>query len=65
VEQLNRALERRPTNPVYQLHVARALRANKEFGKARLAYEQALQLGGADFAEASAAREELAALPRS
>ena len=64
IEQFNKAIERRPANAGYHLHLARALRDNNEAGKARQAYERALQLGGGNFAEAGQARHELAALPR-
>src|SRR5262249_16460563 len=64
VEQFDKAIERRPANAGYYLHLARALRDNNEAHRPRQAYEKALQVGGGDFAEASKARQELAALPR-
>lgn len=64
IEQFNRAIERRPTNANYYLHLARALRDHNETARARQAYEKALQLGGGNFAEAGQVRQELAALPR-
>lgn len=65
IEQFRRAIDRRPTSPAYHLHLARALRDNGNTQQARVSYERALQLGGADFNEASQARQELAALKRS
>jgi tetratricopeptide (TPR) repeat protein len=63
-EQFNKAIERRPANAGYYLHLARALRENNETQRARQAYEKVLQLGRGDFAEANQARQEMAALPR-
>jgi tetratricopeptide (TPR) repeat protein len=63
-EQFNKAIERRPTNAGYYLHLARALRDNNETQRARQSYEKALQFGGGDFADANQARQEMAALPR-
>ncbi|MCI0339416.1 MAG: tetratricopeptide repeat protein [Acidobacteria bacterium] len=65
IEQFNKAIDRRPSNPIYHLHLARALRDNGDTQKARQAYERALQIGRANFAEANQARQELAALRRS
>ncbi len=62
IEQFNKAIEKRPLNPTYHFHLARVLRDNKELQKARQAYERAIKLGGADFAEADLAKQELAAL---
>lgn len=45
IEQFNKAIDRRPSNPIYYLHLARALRDNGDTRKARQAYERALQLG--------------------
>lgn len=64
IEQFNKAIERRPANAGYYLHLARALRENNEAARARQAYERALQVGGGNFAEAGQARQEMAALPR-
>jgi tetratricopeptide (TPR) repeat protein len=65
IEQFNKAIERRPAQPRYHLHLARALRDHNEAARARLAYEKALQTGGSDFAEAQQIKQELAALPKS
>jgi tetratricopeptide (TPR) repeat protein len=63
-EQFNKAIRRRPSNPTYHLHLARALRDHGDTQKARQAYERALQLGGSNFAEANQAKQELALLRR-
>jgi tetratricopeptide (TPR) repeat protein len=63
-EQFYKAINRRPSNPIYHLHLARALRDHGDTQKARQAYERALQLGGSNFAEANQARQELALLRR-
>jgi tetratricopeptide (TPR) repeat protein len=65
IEQFNKAISRKPSSALYHLHLARALRDSGETQKARQAYERALQLGGANFAEAGQARQELASLRRS
>jgi tetratricopeptide (TPR) repeat protein len=65
IEQFHKAIDRRPDSPAYHLHLARALRDNGATQQARQSYERALQLGGANFAEANQARQELAALRRS
>ncbi|HZS05745.1 MAG TPA: tetratricopeptide repeat protein [Blastocatellia bacterium] len=62
IEQFNKALEKAPQSALYHLHLARALRENKEPQKAREAYAQALKIGGDKFAEAKQARDELASL---
>lgn len=64
IEQFTKAIDRRPNNPNFQLHLARALRDNGDTQKARQAYERALQLGGTGFAEAATARTELGALKK-
>jgi tetratricopeptide (TPR) repeat protein len=65
IEQFNRAIERRPTQAGYHVHLARALRDHNETPRARQAYEKALQIGGSNFAEAPKIRQELASLPKS
>lgn len=65
IEQFRRAIDRRPDSPSYHLHLARALRDNGNTQQAKQSYERAMQLGGAGFAEANQARQELAALRRS
>ncbi|MEK7829953.1 MAG: tetratricopeptide repeat protein, partial [Acidobacteriota bacterium] len=65
IEQFHKAISRRPDSPAYHLHLARALRDSGSTQQARQSYERALQLGGANFAEANQARQELAALRRS
>src|SRR5262245_17364884 len=62
IEQFSKAIDRKPANPNYYLHMARALRDNGNTAKARQAYERALQVGGANFARADQARQELASL---
>ncbi len=64
IEQFNKAIDRRPSNPAYHLHLARAFRDNGDTQKARQAYERALQLGGASSAEVNQARQELGALKK-
>jgi tetratricopeptide (TPR) repeat protein len=64
IEQLNKAINRRPSSAIYHLRLARALRDNGDTQKARQAYERALQLSGPNFAEADQARQELALLQR-
>jgi tetratricopeptide (TPR) repeat protein len=64
IEQFKKAIDRRPSNPAYHLHLARALRDNGDTQKARSAYERALQLGGAGFVEANQTKQELAALKK-
>ena len=65
IEQFRKAIDRRPDSPAYHLHLARALRDSGSTQQARVSYERALQLGGANFAEANQARQELAALKKS
>lgn len=65
IEQFSKAIDRRPTSASYHLHLARAYRDNGDTQKARQAYERALQLGGANFADAGPARQELASLRKS
>jgi len=64
IEQFNRAIERRPAQPSYHLHLARALRDNSETARARQSYEKALQAGGREYPDAAQIRQELAALPQ-
>jgi len=63
-EQFTKAIEKRPLNAAYQLHLARALRDNGQMPQARQAYERALQLGGNNFPDAPQAKQELASLRR-
>ncbi len=65
IEQFNKAIDRRPTNPNFHVHLARAFRENGNTEKARQAYERALQLGGPGFTKANEVRQELNALRRS
>jgi len=65
VEQFRKAIDRKPDNPAYHLHLARALRDNGDTQRARQSYERALQVGGGNFDEANQARQELAALRKS
>lgn len=65
IEQFQKAIGRSPDSAAYHLHLARALRDNGNTQQARISYERALQLGGANFSEANLARQELAALRRS
>ncbi|MFN0120281.1 MAG: tetratricopeptide repeat protein [Blastocatellia bacterium] len=62
IEQFKKAIEKNPRSPTYQLHLARALRDNREYDKAKGAYQEALKLGGDKFTEAKQAREELGTL---
>jgi tetratricopeptide (TPR) repeat protein len=62
IEQFTKAIDRKPANPNYYLHMARAFRDNGNTVKARQAYERALQVGGANFSRAGEARQELASL---
>jgi tetratricopeptide (TPR) repeat protein len=64
VEQFNRAIERRPLQASYHLHLARALRENNNIPQARQAYAKAIQLTGLNAADINGARAEMAALPR-
>ena len=61
-EQFSKAVEKKPTSASYYLHLARALRESGQTSQARQAYQRALQLGGANFSDASEARQELMAL---
>jgi tetratricopeptide (TPR) repeat protein len=65
VEQFSKAIEKKPLSAAYHFHLARALRDSGETRKAQQAYERALQIGGANFADAEQAKQELAALRRS
>ena len=67
VEQFNRAIERRPQQASYYLHLARALRENNNVPQARQAFTKAVQLGqagGLSASDVNGARQEMAALPR-
>ena len=64
IEQFNRAIERRPRQAGYYLHLARALRENNNAPQARQAFAKAIQLGGLSAADVNGARAEMAALPR-
>lgn len=63
-EQFTKAIEKRPLNAAYHLHLARALRDNGQMPQARQAYERALQLGGTNFPDAPQVKQELATLRR-
>ncbi|MCI0660271.1 MAG: tetratricopeptide repeat protein [Acidobacteria bacterium] len=62
IEQFSKAIDRKPANPNFYLHMARAFRDNGNTAKARQAYERALQVGGPNFVRADQARQELASL---
>ncbi|HMV48549.1 MAG TPA: tetratricopeptide repeat protein [Blastocatellia bacterium] len=65
IEQFRKAIERKPDNAGYHLHLARALRDSGDTQRARQSYERALQLGGVNFGEGNLVKQELAALKRS
>ena len=62
IEQFTKAIDRKPANPNFYLHIARAFRENGNTAKARQNYERALQVGGTNFHRADQARQELASL---
>lgn len=65
IDQFSRAIARRPENPVYYLHLARAWREQGDAAQARQALTQAIRLAPSNSPVTAQARDELAAITKS